>query len=81
LPARRAEPKIQLGVRISEAKYRQFKLAAVLRGVAVQTLVEHAIQEFWTNRPQSLHSPPSRRRNRARDTRAKPNAISACGQT
>jgi hypothetical protein len=32
LPARSAEAKTQLGARISEAKYRQLKLAAVLRG-------------------------------------------------
>ena len=56
LPARSAEAKIQLGARISEAKYRQLKLAAVSRGVPVQTLVEHAIQEFLTNHPELLHS-------------------------
>jgi hypothetical protein len=27
----------------------------VLRGVTVQTLVEHAIQEFLTNHPELLH--------------------------
>jgi hypothetical protein len=32
----------------SRVAYRQLKLAAVLRGVTVQTLVEHAIQEFLT---------------------------------
>jgi hypothetical protein len=51
LPARRAEARIQLGARISEAKYRHLKLAAVLRGVTVQILVDHAIQEFLTNHP------------------------------
>jgi hypothetical protein len=56
LPARTAEAKIQLGARIAEAKYRQLKLAAVLRGVTVQTLVEHAIQEFLTNHPELLQS-------------------------
>jgi hypothetical protein len=56
LPSRRAEARIQLGARIAEAKYRQLKLAAVLRGVTVQTLVEHAIQEFLTNHPELLHS-------------------------
>jgi hypothetical protein len=56
LPARKAEARIQLGARITEAKYRQLKLAAVLRGVTVQTLVEHAIQEFLTNHPELLHS-------------------------
>jgi hypothetical protein len=40
-------------------EYRQLKLAAVLRGVTVQTLVEHAIQEFLTNHPELLHSGPS----------------------
>jgi hypothetical protein len=48
--------KTQLGARISEAKYRQLKLAAVLRGVAVQVLVEQAIQEFLTNHPELLPS-------------------------
>jgi hypothetical protein len=58
LPARKAEAKIQLGARIAEAKYRQLKLAAVLRGVTVQTLVELAIQEFLTNHPELLQSSP-----------------------
>ena len=56
LPVRRAEARTQLGARISEAKYRQLKLAAVLRGVTVQTLIEHAIEEFLTNHPELLHS-------------------------
>jgi hypothetical protein len=64
LPARKAEARIQLGARISEAKYRQLKLAAVLRGVTVQTLVDHAIQEFLTNHPEllqsSLSEPPAK---------------------
>jgi hypothetical protein len=60
LPARQAaEYRTQLGARISEAKYRQLKLAAVLRGMTVQTLVDHAIQEFLTNHPELLHSSPS----------------------
>jgi hypothetical protein len=59
LPSRRAEARIQLGARIAETKYRQLKLAGVLRGVTVQTLVEHAIQEFLTNHPELLHSSPS----------------------
>jgi hypothetical protein len=59
LPARKAEARIQLGARISEANYRQLKLAAVLRGVTVQTLVDHAIQEFLRNHPELLHSSPS----------------------
>jgi hypothetical protein len=54
LPARRAEARIQLGARIPQAKYRQLKLAAVLRGVTVQALVDHAIQEFLTNHPELL---------------------------
>ena len=56
LPARSVEPKTQLGARISEAKYRQLKLAAVLRGVTVQVLVEQAIQEFLANHPELLRS-------------------------
>jgi hypothetical protein len=59
LPVRKAEARVQLGARISEARYRQLKLAAVLRGVTVQTLIEHAIQEFLTNHPELLHSGPS----------------------
>ena len=61
LTARRAEPKIQLGARISEAKHRQLKIASVLSGVAVQNLVEQAIQEFLANHPELLPSlAPSR---------------------
>src|ERR1700757_5081942 len=62
LPSRRAEARIQLGARIAEAKYRQLKLAAVLRGVTVQTLVEHAIQEFPANHPELLSpsEPPAK---------------------
>jgi hypothetical protein len=56
LPARKAEVRIQLGAHIAEAKYRQLKLAAVLRGITVQTLVDHAIQEFLTNHPELLQS-------------------------
>jgi hypothetical protein len=56
LSARSAEAKIQLGARISEAKYRQLKLAAVLRGVTVQFLVEQAIAEFLTTHPELLQS-------------------------
>ena len=58
LPAGRAEARVQLGARISEAKYRQLKLAAVLGGVTVQTLVEHAIEDFVTNHPELLHGSP-----------------------
>ena len=56
LPVRNAEPKTQLGARISEAKYRELKIAAVLRGVTVQNLVEQAIQEFLANHPELLPS-------------------------
>jgi hypothetical protein len=31
-------------------------LPPLLRGVTVQTLVEHAIKEFLTNHPELLHS-------------------------
>jgi hypothetical protein len=56
LPARSAEAKTQVSTRISEAKYRQLKLAAVLRGITVQALIEHAIQEFLANHPELLQS-------------------------
>jgi hypothetical protein len=56
LPARSAEAKTQVSTRISEAKYRQLKLAAVLRGITVQALIEHAIQEFLENHPELLQS-------------------------
>ena len=46
----------QLGARISEAKHRQLKLAAIRRGVTVQVLVEPAIQEFLTNHPELLQT-------------------------
>jgi hypothetical protein len=49
LPARKAEAKGQIGARVAEAKYRHLKLAAVLRGVRVQTIIEQAIEEFLTN--------------------------------
>ncbi len=68
-PVRSAETKTQLGARISETKYRQLKLAAVLCGVTVQVMVEQAIQEFLANHPELLQSslvaspskPPSRK--------------------
>jgi hypothetical protein len=75
LPARSAEAKIQLGARISEAKYRQLKLAAVLRGVTVQVLLEQAIQEFLANHPELLQSslvtsnPSKSTRRRPRQTK------------
>ena len=56
LSAGTSELKIQLDARISEAKYRQLKLAAVLRGVTVQVLVERAIEECLTNHPELLQS-------------------------
>jgi hypothetical protein len=58
LPSRKVEAKIQLGARIPELKYRQLKLAAVLRGVTVQTLVEQAIHEFLTNHTELFQSRP-----------------------
>jgi hypothetical protein len=59
LPPRQAEAGIQLGARIPDVQYRQLKLGAVLRGVTVQTLIEHAIQEFLTNHPELLHPKPA----------------------
>lgn len=46
----------QLGVRITEATHQQFKLAAVMRGATVQTLVEQAMLEFLTNHPELLQN-------------------------
>jgi hypothetical protein len=59
LPARKVEARIQLGARIPELKYRHLKLAAVLRGVTVQILVEQAIQEFLMNHPELFQSSPA----------------------
>ncbi len=57
LPApKEAQSRTQLGVRIAEATHRQLKLAAVMRGVTVQTLVEQAMLEFLTNHPELLHN-------------------------
>jgi hypothetical protein len=50
-----AEAKTQLGA-LSEAEYRQLKLAAVLHAVTVQVLVEQAIQEFLANHPELLQT-------------------------
>jgi hypothetical protein len=58
LPERQTEPRIQLGARIPETQYRHLKIGAALRGVTVQTLVEHAIQEFLTNHPELLPPAP-----------------------
>ena len=49
-----AQSRTQLGVRIPEATHRQLKLAAVMRGVTVQTLVEQAMLEFLTSHPELL---------------------------
>ena len=59
LPVRKTAAEIQLGTRIAEAKYRQLKLAAVLQGVTVQTLVEHSILGFLTNHRELLQSSPA----------------------
>jgi hypothetical protein len=72
LPSRKAEARIQLGARISEAKYRQLKLAAVLRGVTVQILIEQAIQEFLTNHPELFQSSPATSQQPLRSPRRKP---------
>ena len=56
LPVRKTEPKIQLNTRISEVNYQQLKLAAVLRRVPVQSLVEHAIEEFLSNHPELMRT-------------------------
>jgi hypothetical protein len=53
------EAKIQLGARISELKYRRLKLAAVLRGATVQTLVEQALEEFLANHSDWLEGSPA----------------------
>ena len=55
--------------RISQAKYRQLKLAAVLRRVTVQTLVDHAIEEFLTNHPELLTPPETAAKSPARRPR------------
>jgi hypothetical protein len=51
---RNADPRTPLGTRISEAIHRQLKLASAFSGIAVQDLVEQAIQEFLTKHPE-LH--------------------------
>jgi hypothetical protein len=63
LPApKEAQSRTQLGVRIAEATHRQLKLAAVIRGVAVQTLVEQAVMEFLSNHPELLENALARQR-------------------
>ena len=57
LPApKEAQSRTQLGVRIAEATHRQLKLAAVMRGVTVQTLVAQAVLEFLTRHPELLQN-------------------------
>ena len=41
-----AQPRQQVGARVTAAVYRQLKARAELQGVAVGTLVEQAISEF-----------------------------------
>lgn len=41
-----AQPRQQVGARVTAAVYRQLKARAALQGVAVGTLVEQAIAEF-----------------------------------
>src|ERR1700760_4021182 len=67
LPVRKTESKIQLNTRVSDANYQQLKLAAVLQRVPVQTLVEHAIEEFLSNHPELM-------RTAATASRSHPNA-------
>ena len=57
LPDPTAEAKVQLGSRIPGAQSRQLKLAYALHGIRVQTLVEHAIDEFFANHPELLIAP------------------------
>lgn len=58
LAPKETQSKTQLGVRIAEATHRQLKLAAVIRGVTVQTVVEQAMREFLTNHPEMLRTGP-----------------------
>jgi len=66
LPVRSVEAKTQLNTRVSEANYRQLKLAALLRGVTVQTLVAHALEEFLTNHPELLQTSPATTQQRSK---------------
>jgi hypothetical protein len=72
LPVRKTEPKIQLNTRVSEANYQQLKLAAVLRRVPVQTLVEHAIEEFFSNHPELMRTAATASRSQLNATTRKP---------
>lgn len=58
LPDPNSEAKVQLGSRIPGAQSRQLKLAYALHGIRVQTLVEHAIDEFFANHPELLIPAP-----------------------
>jgi hypothetical protein len=51
-----AQSRTQLGVRIAEATHRQLQLAAVMRGMTVQTLVEQAMLEFFASHPELLQN-------------------------
>jgi hypothetical protein len=72
LPVRKTEPKIQLNTRVSEANYQQLKLAAVLQRVPVQTLVEHAIEEFLSNHPELMRTAATASRSHPNATTRKP---------
>jgi predicted HicB family RNase H-like nuclease len=45
------EQRQQVGARVSRASYRRLKARAALQGVTVATLVEQAIEEFFSNHP------------------------------
>lgn len=60
-------PTVQLGARIAQPAHWQLKLAAVLGGVPVQTLVERAIHEFLTNHPELVPAKPIQKTRRPRE--------------
>ena len=72
LPVRKTEAKIQLNTRVSDANYQQLKLAAVLQRVPVQTLVEHAIEEFLSNHPELMRTAVTPSRSHPNVTTRKP---------
>jgi hypothetical protein len=72
LPAPKIEPKIQLNTRVSDANYQQLKLAAFLRRVPLQTLVEHAIEEFLANHPELMRTAATASRSHPNATTRKP---------
>jgi hypothetical protein len=72
LPVRTTEPKIQLNTRVSEANYQQLKLAAVFQRVPIQTLIEHAIQEFFSNHPELIPTIAAASRSHSSATTRKP---------